>query len=382
MFIRNDGEVEISHQLDFNVGFNIAPDYAGAGFTTELTDLTEAVRTGRPGPMNMMEAVALERMLFKVYDASREVTAFTEADATPQPRAEDTLKPPGTTIQETRPLPPVKRVLDLRDLSAPRVHEYLRRAPGEFRWNEYLLSSAQVKEVPPDWRSDERLRVTVPDFLTQSRLLSNGQYVEVLKQMRLKGTLAAARAATSILLSERGPTFWVAAMGLLGAALRSVPAQFQGTLLLHAYLTDFALALRRLDVLERMLATCRRLRPHASVGFHTNMASEALNALHLIEVPVDEVSALTSPSSEMAGVLRAMRQSTRPRAITLTAEVGLAPSVVHRLAFLAPERWAFGADAVLIGVAANPTLDRLRRLEVEQDWAKAFPGLVLPEGVV
>jgi NADH dehydrogenase len=383
VFIRNAGKVDITHQLDFDVGFNIAPDYAGAGFTTELIDLKEAARTGRVAPMSVTEAVGIERLLFKIYEASREVTAFTEADAAPQPAAQRVPEPAAITIQQARPIPAVKRVLDLRDLSTPRVHEYLQTERTESLWNEYLLNPDQVKGVPQDWRRDERLRVTVPDFLTQSRLLSNGRYIEVLKQMRLKGFVSAAQAATSVLLSERGPTFWVAAMGLLGAGLSSVPARFRGTLLLHGYLSDFALALRRLDVLEQMLATCRRLRPDARVGFHTNMAVEALNALHLLDVPVDEVSILTSPSSPgMAAVFGAVRRSAGPGGMTLTAEVGLAPSVVHRLALHTPERWAFGADAVLIGVAADPTLNGLRRSEVDQDWARAFPGLALPEGVL
>jgi len=66
----------------------------------------------------------------------------------------------------------------------------------------------------------------------------------------------------------------------------------------------------------------------------------------------------------------------------LTAEVGLAPSIVHRLAFAAPERWAFGADTVLIGIGADPALAEQREKEVEQEWATVFPGLSLPEGVL
>ena len=43
VFVNNAGEVDITHQLDFDVGFNLAPDYAGAGFSSELNDLKEGV---------------------------------------------------------------------------------------------------------------------------------------------------------------------------------------------------------------------------------------------------------------------------------------------------------------------------------------------------
>ncbi len=383
VFVSKDGEVDITHQLDFNVGFNIAPDYAGAGFTNELNDLKEAARAGRPAPMNLREGVQLERLLFRVYDVAQEVRQFAG-----KPSVMEDVPPAGLTLShadvpEVRPSHTPRRVLDLRDLSTARVRAYLKEAADGSAWDEYLLSSSQMGGVPESWRGRQDLRVTVPDFLAQSRLLSTGRHVEVLKQMGPGGILGAVRAAASLLLSERGPTFWLAAGGLLGAALHSVPVGFRGRLLLHTYLTDFALALRRLDVLDKLLAMCRKLRPGAQVGFHTNMAAEALNALHLLETPVDEVSVLTSPRAvDMAALLGAMRQTQTPRPLRLTAEVGLAPSVVHRMASRLPHCWAFGADAVLLGLAADPTLAQQRQAEVEADWARAFPGVALPEGVL
>lgn len=381
VFVRNDGEVDITHQLDFDVGFNMAPDYAGAGFTAELIDLVEATRTGRSAAMSVTEGIRLERLLFKIYDVAAEVRTFTrDTGVGESPRATKPRLAEAADHTE-KALPAVRRVLDLRDLSAARARAYLMGIVDGSTWDEYLLAPAQVKRLPKQWRAGKRLRVTVPDFLNQSRLVSNGRHVEVLKQLGLAGIVAGVRAATSVLSSERAVTFWVAAMGLLGAALRLVPVQFQGTLLLHAYLTDLALALRRTDMLDTMLARCRTLRPRARVGFHTNMASEALTALRLLETPVDEVSVLTSPRArDMARMLDSMRQAGLPRARTLTAEVGLAPSVVHRVAFEAPHHWSFGADAVLIGVAADSALAGQWRADVEQNWMAVFPGLTLPDG--
>ncbi len=382
-FIRNDGAVELTHQLDFDAGFNLAPDYAGGGFTAELHDLEDATRTGRSAPMDLREAARLERLLFRVYDVAREVRTFPPGSGIGEPLPAKGLRLSGGPVAPTRNgASGVRRVLDLRDLPPGGVQATLKEAAGRPAWDEFLLGPAHMQALGRHGLGD-RLRVTVPDFLTQSRLLSIGRHREVLTQMGVGGILAAARAATSVLASERAPTFWVAAMGLLAAALAVVPPHFQGTLLLHSYLTDLALGLRRLDALEKLLRGCRRRCPSARIGIHTNMALEALNAISLLETPVDEVSVLTSPNAPgMPDVFRAMRLGPEQLSRRLTAEVGLAPSVVHRLAFDAPLAWAHGADAVLIGIAADPQLAQQWRAGARRAWADVFPGLDLPEGAL
>jgi hypothetical protein len=145
-------------------------------------------------------------------------------------------------------------------------------------------------------------------------------------------------------------------------------------------MTDFALSLRRLDVLESLLALCRRRCPSARVGFHTNMAAQALNALRLLETRVDHVSVLTSPDAvRMAELLASLREAAENEALERTAEVGLAPGIVHRAAYAQPERWSFGAEWVLIGAAAESALATERRSDLERQWGAAFPGLALPD---
>jgi hypothetical protein len=382
--VNNDGEIEVSHSVDFAVGFNLAPDYGGAGFTNELNDLKESVLSGRPAPMNLSKAIKLERLLFKAYEVSRETKSF-EVNGSPlgpcsSPGTPTLLRDgfPDVTSSKT-----VRRVLDLRDLQAEACAAYFGRAAGRDVWNEYLLTPAQLAKLPAQSLPDERSRVTVPDFVNQSRLLSNARYGEVLKQMGAGGIVKALCAAVPVLTRERAPNFWVAAMGLLAAALHAVPYQFQGTLLLDVYLVDLSLTLRRLDMLERMLATCRRMRPLARLGFHTNMLKEALHALPLIREQVDEMSGLTSPRAlGTSDVFDAMRQADRSGKLRLTAEVGVAPDIVHRVAFNSPEAWARGADALLIGIGADTVLAEQRRKHVEQEWGKVFPGLSLPEGAI
>ncbi len=382
-FISNDGEVELKHQLDYDVGFNLAPDYLGAGFSAQVTDLKEAVRSGQPATRNLTEAIQLERLIFKVYDVSREVEAFTASNHLGEPFPAAPLRLSKGSLPSKGAPTMIRRALDLRDLSPAQACAYLCGSGSGSGWDEYLLTPTQMKALPGSSRPSERLRVTVPDFLNEARLLSTRRYGEILKRMSLGGIMVAARAATPLLIKERAPTFWVAAMGLLGAGLESMPTEFQGTILLHGYLTDLALSLRRLDVLGKMLIMCRRIRPQARVGFHTNIATEALNALHLLDAPIDELSVSTSPHAvDMAAIFGAMRRVGAQRGLRLTAEVGLAPSIVHREALNDPQRWAFGADAVLIGIGADPVLAGLRQREVEREWSKVFPGLSLPEGVL
>jgi len=113
------------------------------------------------------------------------------------------------------------------------------------------------------------------------------------------------------------------------------------------------------------------------------MAAEALRALQTLREPLDEVSVLTSPRAlGISEVFAAMRQVDVSHCLKLTAEVGLAPDIVHRVAFDAPECWAHGADAVLIGTGADTSLTEQYRKKFEQEWRKVFPGLSPPEGAL
>ncbi len=402
--------VDLVHQLDFDLGFNIAPDYAGGGFTTEFSDLKRATLTRQPAPVSLEAAIQIERLLFKVYEVAREVKTFRKCfkssawiDKTRlplpdshirqellkhalspyMPAYEGALSQKRHVVEQERNQANLPRILDLRELSVEKTLAYLDQVTETSAWAGYLLTPAQVRRVSPCWVKGERLRVTVPDFLYLARLLSTREYQTVLKLMGWRGLLSAGLAIPLIALRERGLTFWAAAVGLLAASLQSTVSEFAGTLLLHPYLTDFALSLRRLDLLEHMLKICRQVRPRARIGFQTNMAAEALNVLWRLETRVDEVSVLSSPGAlKMEMIFKEMRQASGHTDFKITTEVGLAPYIVHQTAFDAPHCWAFGADTVLIGPGADPTLAAQRQLEVEQEWGRAFPGLAMPEGVL
>jgi len=379
VFVGNDGAVELTHSLDVDVGFNVAPDYVGAGFTAELNDLAMAVRTGRPGPMDATEAIALERVLFGIYRSAREVRTFRVVgqETRPLPTAELALSPikGGGTLTGGA----VGRILDLRDLDANSVSATRPIVPLIQDWDGLLVSAAQAHAMNQNLPGDNRVRITLPDFQSQSRLLAMGRYRDVIRGMGVSGVAMAARAAAPVAVRDRRPTFWVAALGMLGAALKDVPRRFQGTLLLHGSLADTALILNRLPMLERMLVTCRRARPRARVGFHTSLAAEALNAIALLDTPIDEVSVLTSPDAiGMSDILAAIREA-GPAELRVSAEIGSVPVIVHRMAATTPEPWSHGADAVVVGLNAVPALADARRRELARAWAQAFPGLSLPE---
>jgi predicted dehydrogenase/nucleoside-diphosphate-sugar epimerase len=379
VFVGNDGVVELRHSLDVDVGFNVAPDYVGAGFAVELNDLATTVRTGRPGPMEATEAIALERVLFGIYRAAREVRTFSF-----QEHETKRLPTTGLSLSSTKGAGKpaeggIRRILDLRDLDAYSVSSVRPGASLIHDWDGLLVSAAQSHLMRKNLRGNDRVRITLPDFQSQSRLLAMARYREVIRRMGVSGVTRAARAAAPIAVRDRRPTFWVAGFGMLGAALKEIPRRFQGTLLLHGSLADTALILNRLDMLERLLVTCRRARPRARVGFHTSLTAEALNAIALLDTPVDELSVLTSPDAiGMSDILASIRQ-VAPAELSVLAEIGPVPAIVHRIAAMTPEPWAHGADAVVIGLDAVAALADARRRQLAQAWAEAFPGLSLPE---
>lgn len=377
VFVPYTGEYLLRHQLDFNVGFNLAPDYAGGGFSQELTDLATSVRTRRAPPVDLETAMRIETTLFKIYGVAQRVEVFDQKGPSVLPQwAERCASPAQSSVSVS-----CKLVLDLRDLSASFVQHYLfgRDQHQQSKW--FQVTASHVAKISDSTLESHQLRVTVPNFLEQSRLLGTRQYTRILRQIGLQGILAAGRSAVPAMVRERGFTFWAAAIGLLAADLARIPYRFRGSLLLHSYLTDLALTLDRWDVLERMLHTMRGLRPHARVGFHSNLAADAWNTLPLLDLPVDHVSLLTSPDGlQLPEIMRSLRTMEHPPA--LTAEVGPAPLAVHRAALAAPHKWAHGAQELLLDAAVDPVVGVLVQREKTGAWGRAFPHLSLPDAVL
>src|SRR6476469_7412250 len=294
--------------------------------------------------MSVDKAAAIERVLFRAYADAKDVPNFEEEVETPDwvtaaPRFVGAASPPREEVD---------RVIDLRDVDKDLTETFLLGSDLLGPWSGSQVFPEQIGGIPRGSLEAERLNVTVPDFLRQGRLLSLGRRREVLQGLGVQGALGAFRAAAPQAARDRSATFWVGALGLLGGALSAVPSGFNGGLLLHPSLADVMLALRRYDMLERMISLCRKAHPGARVGFHTNLAAEAADALSLMSVEIDQVSVLTSPNTPGDGIVDDIRRAASGP-IRVGAEVGPAPMPVQRSAAGAPNAWAHGADAVLIG---------------------------------
>jgi NADH dehydrogenase len=366
-FLSDDGGLEVLHGLDIDVGFNMAPDYVGAGFTTELGQLRDAARGGPPATMDVSKAAGIERVLFGIYRVAKDVPSFeAPAEHVPHVSVESRVAEPRAVE-----LPEPERVLDLRGLRDEVVSQFTGSPEQSKRWDGYDVYPHQLRAAS----NGHDLTVTVPDFLTQGRLLSLGRHVEVVKSLGLRGGIGAMIAALPQALRDRSATFWVGALGLLGGGLSAIPKSFDGTILIHPALADLALALRQHDMLDRMLELCAG-HSLATRGFHTNLAWDAVDALPLIGTDLGAVSVLTSPNEgdDVIARIRSLVPGTR-----VIAEVGQAPSIVQRAAASGSRSWAHGADAVLIGSSADDALRSAIASKHGEAWAQAFPGIAMPE---
>ncbi|HVT59292.1 MAG TPA: Gfo/Idh/MocA family oxidoreductase [Thermoanaerobaculia bacterium] len=373
LFERADGEIELTHQLEDEVGFNLAPDYAGGGIAAELRDLGANHPPAADGPaMTLSRALGIEKLLFSVYAAAQEVDRFDPGLAAGGAPAEEApAHPPWQFVEPKQE----RRICDLREVEPERLAELDLAGGG---WDGALVYTDGF--APSARRVDGRhLRVTVPNFLRQTRWINEKRYLDVLRSFGLRGAVRAALVATPPVARERGVGFWAAAGALLAGDLARIPASFTGTLLLHPYLADLALALDRLDRLEALIGILRRQRPRARVGFHSNLWRDALNAAALLEITPDALSLLASPTGRtLARARAALELDPALSGIELTAEVGPAPLEVHRLAFADPRRWMAGADAVLIGALADDRLFAAVKRDMAEHWESAFAGMAPP----
>ena len=361
--------LQIAHQLDFPADYDMAPDFAGAGFAAELADLRECAlarrASGRVTP-GLAKAIDLERLVFRLYDAATAIPRFTavESPAAPRQLALDTRTD-------------VPRYLDLRDLPSGTAAAAVGRGGP---WDGFEITTGQAG--PWLRQTGERVHVTAPDFLVQSRLLLSGRAGTVLKQMGAGGVLAAGLAATPAILRDRGASFWAAADGLLAAGLARLPRRFRGTILLHPSLADLAITLRRHDRLDRWLTMCRMQQPVARIGFHTHLGEEAAQAVAVVSRAPGAVSLLVSPTQPAKREWIAAIRRAAGGPIEVTAEVGPGPAVIHERAALDPAPWAgMGeerADAVLIHGVADATVADAWREDLAARWAAAFPGMAVP----
>jgi predicted dehydrogenase/nucleoside-diphosphate-sugar epimerase len=367
-----DGGVNISHPLDEPSGFNLAPDYGGGGIAQELADL----RPGAPQTdvVTIERALEVERLILAIYRSAAAVERFVEPPTSPA-MAHDADGPPGVTPTGDMPsMPGPRRIADLRDVES----SMLRKAQADLSqaWAGALVFAGGYRDAAAIYGPD-CLWVTVPDFLGQTRLLSNKHYTGLARQLGAMGVLGLLVGALGALPRERSVGFWVAAQGLLAGDLARIPATFRGTLLLHPYLTDLALALGAADRLEHLLGFMRARKRHARIGVHSNLGLELANAVVGMNEPPQLLSVLTAADRGPLAAMRTWLDSVvATRRVELAAEVGPGPQAVHRIAYREPARWATGrATSVLVSGYASQGLFAAATADLSERWNEAFPGL-------
>jgi hypothetical protein len=111
-------------------------------FTREFDALQRSVRPPSSPTVDLSEAIRIEELLFRSYEADAHVTTF-GLEASNARRSTESRR---STV--TIPPLPVLPVL-------------------EPAWDEYLVQAHHLMELPEPWRQSHRLRITVPTFPTK-----------------------------------------------------------------------------------------------------------------------------------------------------------------------------------------------------------------------
>ncbi|GEM_PF-878788 len=402
-WIGKDGRVEtLSHQMDYDVGFNLSPDYIGGGIASELTQFADYARGGGKGEgdaeggakgdgavprMTLERAAEVEETLFDIYAASKKSDVFAATfSASGTANASGAAKDakgiaPAPSADSVWPFdsqaPPV--FLDVRALDlAPAMETLLRIAKSRPDLGFQALAS-QARALCEAGVDPKRLAIVAPDFVAYARQLSTGNAGAFLRQI---GPFAAAamgfRAFRSV-AAHRGPTFWAMAEALLAADLALLPRDFGGRVLVPAFLTDLAVATWQDGRLEVLLGQIRASRPRAAAGLQTNILPHTLNRALYLRRPPSAMHFLSSPSAEfLSEAVKNLRCVPHLRDCRLAAETGPLPALLASHTAQNLRQWDHGAGAVVVDPICIGSLAQFRRDRLADAWRRAFPGLELP----
>ncbi|MCX7625797.1 MAG: hypothetical protein N2Z21_06260 [Candidatus Sumerlaeaceae bacterium] len=168
---------------------------------------------------------------------------------------------------------------DLRRFSPPVLEDILLRS------NDHLVVSASQLANSHRHIRDRDVVAVVPDFLEYARLLSVGQFGQLLAKAGTRynlarALLAAACAALRHPTPAAGSDFWLVAQALLRFDL-ALLRMFHGVVVLHPYLTDFALSLGRDDFLAHFAHQAARWQYWGVWTYQLPLALSALMRLGL-----------------------------------------------------------------------------------------------------
>lgn len=391
-FVNREGKLEwFRHQADFDLGFNLSPDYIGGALTAELGQFQRMIRAEEEPVMSLRNGIAFEEFLFSVYKKSVPASGFGDDErrhgggtpvspvagddgADPGNAAAPELVTNGARAGSKDPANPSLR-LDLRAVS---ITPALRRdlAGVDRRWGGFQIAAGQLRVLGDAGVDTAMMTVVVPDFMNYARQLNSGHAVSFLGSLGAKPTFGMGIQAIRSVAAQKGVTFWAVAQSLLAADLARLPGGFNGTILLHSFIADLAASLTRGDLLDAMLKQMRKSRKSAAVGIQTNILREMLNQLASLNEPIDTLQFLSSPKSDtIRATVDQLKASARFQNSRLVAEVGPVPSPLYGEILRAADDWRNGAEAVVVDAVCDPVIARFRRQTLATAWQKAFPGL-------
>lgn len=375
VFLRREGGADwLGHQMDYDVGFNLAPDYIGGGVSEELRQWESRLRGGPEPRVSIPRAAALERVLFMIYDRAPMKEKFEMPLPKPQPLpgSETPLRAKPSSSGDARP-PLILDVRSLDKLPASLVRHLA------LRWDGVRARASQVAALMAGGIAAERISVVVPDFMNYARIQNSAGAVGLLKSLGAGPGVAFVRAAIINAAASKGVTMWAGAQALLEADLARLPRGFRGEVLVFNFLADMAAALRRADALNKMTGAIRRKLPKARAGIQTNIFADMMEMLVYLDEPPGALHVLSSRSCDsLAATIRLLHEADAFRGTRVTVEINQvpAPYYAHIVADAAP--WLNGADALALDALADPALARLRRRRFATAWRDTFPGTTIP----
>lgn len=374
-FIERDGRLAwFRHQLDYDAGFNLSPDYIGGGITAELCQFQELVRRGAKPGVPIERAAEIEHLLFGIYAKSQTTEKFPPATANGK---DNTTLDSAIVASASRPAKPAadtQWILDIRRVADEDVRASDRGGLCK-DWNGIQLAAQAL----PGWIAHgiptDRFTIIVPDFMNYARLINGGRTLDLLKLFGISSTVALGLGGVKNVLGDRGVNFWTVARTLLAADLAKIPRDFKGNILLNSFLFDLAVGVDRIAAVEAMLKSMRGRAPSARIGVQTNIPRDAANLLVYLKEPVDVIQFLTSPGALYpAQTIGALKSSERFARCRFGAEAGLLPAPVFADILESPRAWLHGADYLVVDALCDARLANARRETIRSAWTAAFPG--------
>jgi predicted dehydrogenase/nucleoside-diphosphate-sugar epimerase len=311
-------EVRVVHQIDADLGFDLAPLDAGGGFWYE-----QHLLAGRTSGLNSIElAGRTEDLISRVYASADRI----------QLRAGS---PPRSTQANASPAETGVCVPDLR--GAP---------PGiESAWSATAL-------VGSDSSPTNENIVALPDAPGHFRTLTNAGALTLARSLGITNLGVAAFGVSPLRAASHAGRPWEALLVLLRAEARRLSHSYRGTLVVDAYLVDLATATGHVDALRAAIDDLRSRCPQARVGIEANAVSRLIPHAPLLGSQIDMVIALGSADPGRLVPLNELLPST----VEVVTKTGPLPRELLEVAWDDPERWTHGRGRLVVHWPGAPGL--------------------------